>query len=82
MIAGALLGVLGLYLGWVGWGALVVGAFCAFLLGGLTGIALMLAGDAGRKTKIPFGPFMIAGALLGVLVGQQIAHAYNSFTVG
>ena len=42
----------------------------------------MLAGDAGRKTKIPFGPFMIAGALLGVLVGQQIAHAYNSFTVG
>lgn len=75
-------GVLGLYLAWVGWGALVVGAFFAFLLGGLTGVVLMLAGDAGRKTKIPFGPFMIAGALLGVLVGQQIAHAYNSFTVG
>ena len=38
-----LAGVLGLYLGWVGWGALVVGAFGAFLLGGVVLDRLLLA---------------------------------------
>ena len=75
-------GVLGAYLGWVGWGGLVVGAFSAFLVGGVTGIGLIMAGDAGRKTKIPFGPFMIAGALIGVFAGHQIASAYRDMTFG
>jgi leader peptidase (prepilin peptidase)/N-methyltransferase len=68
-------GVLGLYLGFVGFGALVVGAFAAFLIGGVVGIGLLLAG-AGRKAKIPFGPYMLAGALVGILAGQPIWHAY------
>jgi leader peptidase (prepilin peptidase)/N-methyltransferase len=70
-------GVLGLYLGFLGWGALVVGGFLAFFLGGVVGIALMLGGRARRKSKIPFGPFMVAGALIAVFVGQQLAHAYT-----
>ena len=39
-----------LSLGWLGWGALVVGAFAAFLLGGVFGVALLLArrADAAR----------------------------------
>jgi len=71
-----LAGVLGLYLGWLGWGPWAVGAFAAFLLGGLTGVALMAGGRAGRKSAIPFGPFMLAGALLGVLAGAPLASAY------
>ena len=55
-----LAGVLGLYLGWFGWGALVVGWFAAFLLGGLFSVGLLLAGRAGRKSGIPFGPWMLA----------------------
>lgn len=72
-----LAGVLGLFLGYLGWGSLIVGVFLGFLLGGLGGIALMLTGQAGRKSKIPFGPYMVAGALVAVLAGQPLAHAYT-----
>jgi leader peptidase (prepilin peptidase) / N-methyltransferase len=72
-----LAGVLGLYLGWLGWGTLVVGAFLGFLLGGVIGAALMVAGRAGRKSAIPFGPFMLAGAFIAILWGQSIADAYT-----
>ncbi|MEV4332306.1 A24 family peptidase [Streptomyces sp. NPDC049597] len=60
---------LGVVLGWYGWVVLFLGAFAGFLLGSLYGLTLMLLGRAGRRTAIPFGPFMIAGALLGVLLG-------------
>ena len=75
-------GVVGLYLGWVGWGALVVGAFAAFLVGGLVGIAMILFAGGGRKSKIPFGPFMLVGAVIGIFAGQGLAHAYNSLLTG
>lgn len=71
-----LAGVLGMYLGWVGWGALVVGAFAAFLLGGVFSIGLLLSGRAGRGSGIPFGPWMIGGAAVGVLVGEAVWSAY------
>jgi len=71
-----LAGVLGMYLGWVGWGALAVGAFAAFLLGGVFGIVLMVVGRAGRKTQVPFGPWMLLGAAVGVAVGQPLADGY------
>lgn len=71
-----LAGVLGLYLGWVGWGALAVGAFTAFLLGGIYGVALLVARRAGRKTAIPFGPWMIAGAWVGIAAGEALGRMY------
>jgi len=75
-------GVLGIYLGWLGWGELVVGAFAGFLIGGLVSIGLVLFAEAGGKTKIPFGPFMLVGALVGIFAGHSIAHAYTSVTLG
>ncbi|MFL6100769.1 MAG: prepilin peptidase [Actinomycetales bacterium] len=77
-----LAGVLGMYLGWLGWGPLAVGAFLGFLLGGVVGGALMAANRASRKSKIPFGPFMIAGAYVAVLVGAQISDLYLDLFVG
>lgn len=77
-----LAGVLGLYLGWVGWGALAVGAFAAFLIGGIWGIALIIAGRARRKTAIPFGPWMIFGAWVGVFAGNSIGRWYVNLFVG
>jgi leader peptidase (prepilin peptidase)/N-methyltransferase len=71
-----LAGVLGLFLGWLGWGTLAVGAFAAFVLGGLFGLVLLLARRAGRKTRIPFGPWMLGGAWVGVFFGEQIARWY------
>jgi leader peptidase (prepilin peptidase)/N-methyltransferase len=72
-----LAGVLGAYLGWLGWGALGVGAFLGFLLGGVLGAALMAVGRAGRKSKIPFGPFMLLGALIAVFVGDALVDLYT-----
>ena len=71
-----LAGLLGLALGWIGWGALVVGAFAAFLVGGLLSIALLVTHRATRKSGIPFGPFMVLGAAIGIAVGQPAWTAY------
>ena len=77
-----LAGVLGAATAWVGWGAWAVGLFAGFLLGGLWGLALLATRRGGRKSKVPFGPFMLAGALLGVLAGQDLAEGYLSLTTG
>jgi leader peptidase (prepilin peptidase)/N-methyltransferase len=71
-----LAGVLGLYLAYQSWGTLVVGGFLGFLLGALVGGGLMLARRAGRKSTIPFGPFMLVGALLGLLIGDPVWNRY------
>lgn len=68
---------LGLGLAWFGWGAFVVGAFLAFLLGGVVGMALMVLRKAGRRSAIPFGPFMVAGTGIGIFVGPEIASWYT-----
>jgi leader peptidase (prepilin peptidase)/N-methyltransferase len=70
-------GVVGIALTWFGWSVLAVGGFLGFMFGGLIGGALMMLGRAGRKSKVPFGPFMIAGAFVGVLWGPQIADWYS-----
>jgi leader peptidase (prepilin peptidase)/N-methyltransferase len=74
--------VIGAYLGWVSYGATVVGAFLGFLYGALVGVGVILFAAGGRKTKVPFGPFMLAGCLTGVLAGDAIARAYLSVTLG
>jgi leader peptidase (prepilin peptidase)/N-methyltransferase len=73
-----LAGVLGLFLGHLGLAQLIVGAFAAFLLGGLYAIGLLIARRAGRKSGIPFGPWMLAGAWLGAIIGAPVAAAYLS----
>ncbi|MER6116910.1 A24 family peptidase [Streptomyces sp. NPDC001743] len=64
---------LGVALGWYGWAVVFAGGFAGFLFGALYGLGLVLMRRAGRKTGIPFGPFMIAGALLGILFGALAA---------
>ncbi|MET9432643.1 A24 family peptidase [Streptomyces sp. NPDC006551] len=64
---------LGAALGWYGWGILFAGAFAGFLLGSLYGLGLILSRRGGRKAAIPFGPFMLGGALLGLLLGALSA---------
>jgi leader peptidase (prepilin peptidase)/N-methyltransferase len=76
-----LAGLLGLYLGWLGWSSVVVGAFAGFLLGGLAGVALLLTRRAGRKSAIPFGPAMLAGAMLAVFLAAPIATWYRSLLI-
>jgi leader peptidase (prepilin peptidase)/N-methyltransferase len=71
-------GLLGGYLGWLSWKAVVVGIFSGFLYGGLFGIGVVLFAGGGRKTRVPFGPFMLLGALTGILAGDRLGDAYLS----
>jgi leader peptidase (prepilin peptidase)/N-methyltransferase len=71
--------VLGLFLGYLGWPQLAVGAFAPFLVGGVFSIALVLAKRAGRKSRIPFGPWMLVGAWIGIFFGATIAVWYLNF---
>jgi leader peptidase (prepilin peptidase)/N-methyltransferase len=75
-----LAGVLGLYLGWLGYGQAFVGTFSASLVGGVVGIALIAAGRAGRKTEIPYGPYMIVGCWIGILLGGAVTDWYLGFS--
>jgi leader peptidase (prepilin peptidase) / N-methyltransferase len=77
-----LAGVLGGYLGWLGWAEVVSGGFLGFLFGGVVGGGLMLARRAGRRSMIPFGPFMLAGALVAILWGGALADLYLDSVLG
>jgi leader peptidase (prepilin peptidase)/N-methyltransferase len=67
---------LGLLLGWIGWGHVMLGAFAGFLLGGLFSLVLLATGRVTRRSHIPFGPFMLAGALVAVAWGIPLQTAY------
>ncbi|MDP9444391.1 MAG: A24 family peptidase, partial [Actinomycetota bacterium] len=68
-------GVLGIALGWLGWAELLVGVYAGFLLGAVGGGLLALLRVVDRK-RYPFGPFMLVGALVGVLAGPAIGGWY------
>jgi leader peptidase (prepilin peptidase) / N-methyltransferase len=59
---------MGLISGYFGLRAVFTASFVAFFLGAFVGITLMIVGKAGRKTAIPFGPFMIAGQFIALLI--------------
>jgi leader peptidase (prepilin peptidase)/N-methyltransferase len=71
--------LIGLSLGFIGWRSLLAGFFIAFLSGAAVGVGLMAAGKAGRKSAVPFGPFMALGAVITILwtsaVTRLIPHA-------
>jgi leader peptidase (prepilin peptidase)/N-methyltransferase len=69
-------GILGGILAYLSWPALIVGAFGGFLLGAVAGVAVVIGKQGGRKTALPFGPFMILGALLAVFVADPVADWY------
>jgi leader peptidase (prepilin peptidase) / N-methyltransferase len=64
-------GLLGLALGLLGWPQLLVGVYTGFLLGGVGGLLLAALRIVNRK-RFPFGPFMLVGALAGILAGPWI----------
>jgi leader peptidase (prepilin peptidase) / N-methyltransferase len=73
---------LGLALGWLSWGAVAVGVFAGFLLGGLAGLAAIWLLGLTRKSLLPFGPWLVTGALLGVLAGADVAAWYARSLIG
>lgn len=104
--------VVGMYLAYLGWGVLLIGAFAGFFIGGVVGIVVMFlpageehpvrvpVGTDGSQTsdvadaaaeaaeaaessptrrskrRVPFGPFMVLGAWVGIFWGQALWNAY------
>jgi leader peptidase (prepilin peptidase) / N-methyltransferase len=66
--------LLGFALGQLGWGEVVVGVYSGFLVFGLPGLLLAIArrDRSLLKSAFPFGPFMLVGALIGVVVGSVV----------
>ena len=69
-----LAGVLGLYLG----RAVAPALFAGVLAGAIAGAVVMarVGVQRGRKTAVPFGPFLALGGLIGLFVGPAIVHWY------
>ena len=63
-----LAGPMGALLGWLSWQAAMVGVVIGFVLVAVVGIVMILARRADRKSALPFGPFMLAGAWVAILV--------------
>lgn len=68
---------IGLTLGALGAGAAVAGLAIGFIVGGVAGVILLIAGRAGRRSHIAFGPFLLVGAFAGVIVGPALSSAYT-----
>jgi leader peptidase (prepilin peptidase)/N-methyltransferase len=64
-----LLGLLGLLLAWFGWGVLLAGVFLGLLTGALVSVVLLAARRAGWRTALPFGPPLLVGAVLALVLG-------------
>ncbi len=64
--------LLGMHLGYLNPGIVPIGLFFGFLLGAIVGVAAMAIGSAGRRTALPFGPFLAAGTVLAVFIGQEV----------
>jgi len=69
-----LAGVLGLFLGW----SVAVAILAAVVLGSVVGGVVMarVGVEKGRKTAVPFGPFLALGGVIALLVGPAIVHWY------
>lgn len=61
----------GLALGWYGWGVLLTGAFAGVLLGAAVTLALVASRRTGLRTSVPFGPYLLLGGVLGLLLGAM-----------
>jgi leader peptidase (prepilin peptidase)/N-methyltransferase len=70
-----LLAMIGAFLGWK---AAIFTIFVGSAIGAILGIAVALRTQGGRKTAVPFGPFLSLGALLFLFHGSEIISWYMS----
>lgn len=66
--------LIALALGWLGWRYALAGFLAANVLGAAVGLTLIALGRSGRKTPIPFGVFLSAGAVLAIAFGSSFHY--------
>ncbi len=60
----------------LGWKAVLMTTFFGSLIGSVYGIGLILLKGKGRKTRIPFGPFLSAGVIITLFYGRELLSIY------
>lgn len=70
-------GLLGMHLGWLGWGYVVLGVAAGFVIGTAVALVLVASRRASLRTPVPFGPALLAGALAAVVSGPELLSVYG-----
>ncbi|MGJ9405725.1 prepilin peptidase [Nesterenkonia aurantiaca] len=60
--------VVGAFLGWFGWAEVAVGTVLGFVINGVVALAILVSGRGDRTSDVPFGPSMILGAVIAVMM--------------
>ena len=71
-----LLGLLGLVLGWAGWGVLLAGVLVGLVLGAVVSLVLVATRRAGWRTAVPLGPPLLAGAYIALALAGPLPGAH------
>lgn len=61
---------------WLGWSMLPVVIIFSSLVGALVGIGLIIAAKLQKNIPIPFGPYLVGGALIALFWGGELTHRY------
>jgi len=64
------------FLGYLGYDEIAVGLLGSFVVGGLVALSLVAARRVGRRSALPFGPFLATGTVIAVLFGPTIARVW------
>jgi len=70
-------GLLGLGLGWLGFGYVFIAFFAANVIGMIIVLGLMVAKRVDRNTPVPYGVFLVIGAFFALFVGMPIVSRYS-----
>ena len=73
--------VLGLSLGWLGFGYVLVGFFAANVIGAVIGIALIVTKHLDRQSRIPYGVFLAAGCAVAVFAGPELLRPFANHSI-
>ena len=68
-----MMGMVGAVTGWKG---VLLTTFAGSVTGAVAGVLLVLFRGGGRKTKVPFGPFLALGSLISLMLGQELLRWY------
>ena len=66
--------LIGLYLGWIGWNAVVIGAAGGFVVQAAVALSLLATRRIGLRGELPFGPAMLLGAVLAIAWSDSLLH--------
>ncbi len=72
--------VLGLSLGWLGFGYVLLGFFAANLIGAVVGITLIATKHMERQSRMPYGIYLALGCAVAVFAGPELLRPFSHYS--